>query len=96
MTRLNPSQQRHLQRVIDARTRIDQARKRTEQVERRARTVALRAVTAGVPVSRVAESLGVARMTLYRWASANEKGPATEARPGPRPHRRMPDEVPRA
>ena len=46
---------------------VTQARKRFEQAERAGRRTALEAIAAGVPQSRVADALGVSRMTLWRW-----------------------------
>lgn len=49
-----------------------QARKRYDEAERAGRRIALEAVDAGVPQSRVADALGVSRMTMWRWLRADE------------------------
>ncbi len=47
--------------------RLVRARERIEQAERDARLLALEAVAEGVPQTHVADSLGVTRMTVWRW-----------------------------
>jgi len=43
------------------------ARKGREQMETEIRELALASLANGVPMLQVAEALGVARTTLYRW-----------------------------
>lgn len=59
-TRLSHDQSALLKRVV-------KARERREKAERDGRDDALLALAAGVPQSRVAEALGVTRMTMWRW-----------------------------
>ena len=52
--------------------RVTKARKRMERSEREARLIVLEAVAGNVPQSRIAESLGVSRMTLWRWMQSQQ------------------------
>jgi DNA invertase Pin-like site-specific DNA recombinase len=70
---LKPRHQRKLAKLIEARERADQA-------EREAVKAAREAVKAGVPQQRVAEVLGVSRMTL--WRRLQEDSPQRSARDG--------------
>jgi transcriptional regulator with PAS, ATPase and Fis domain len=46
---------------------VAKARERRERAERDARRIALEALANGLPHTRVADALGITRMTIWRW-----------------------------
>ena len=51
---------------------VAKARERRERAERDARRIALEAVGSGLPHTRVADAVGVTRMTIWRWLKEPE------------------------
>ena len=51
---------------------VAKARERRERAERDARRIALEAVGSDLPHTRVADAVGVTRMTIWRWLKEPE------------------------